>query len=154
MPELGKAYVQIVPSAEGISGQIESALAPETESAGSKLGGILGGGIGTAIKSSAALVAGATAAVTGAVVKGSSDLASYGDNIDKMSQKMGISAQGYQEWEAVMQHSGTSMETMKASMKTLANAVENGNESFEKIGISVDDLKNIQQCYIRTPECR
>lgn len=143
MPELGKAYVQIVPSAEGISGQIESALEPETRSAGAKLGGLLGGGIGTAIKSSAALVAGATTAVTGAIVKGSSDLASYGDNIDKMSQKMGISAKGYQEWEAVMQHSGTSMETMKASMKTMANAVENGNEAFERIGISMEDLGNM-----------
>lgn len=140
MPELGKAYVQIVPSAEGISGSIESALAPEAQSAGSKIGSSLGGSIGTAIKGSAALITGAVVGVTGAVVKGSSDLASYGDNIDKMSQKMGISAQGYQEWEAVMQHSGTSMETMKSSMKTLANAVEKGNDSFERIGISMDDI--------------
>lgn len=145
MPELGKAYVQIVPSAEGISGQIEAALAPEAQSAGTNLGTTLSGNIGTAITSSAAIIAGATAAVTGAVVKGSADLASYGDNIDKMSQKMGISAQGYQEWEAVMQHSGTSMETMKASMKTLANAVENGNESFERIGISMEDLGSMSQ---------
>lgn len=143
MPELGKAYVQIVPSAEGISGSIESALSPEVQSSGQKLGVSLGGSIGTAIKGASALVVGATAAVTGAVVKGSSDLASYGDNIDKMSQKMGISAQGYQEWEAVMQHSGTSMETMKASMKTLANAVEKGNDSFERIGISLEDLGNM-----------
>jgi len=143
MPELGKAYVQIVPSADGISGQIESVLAPEVSSAGTKLGTNLSGNIGTAIKSASALVVGATAAVTGAVVKGSSDLASYGDNIDKMSQKMGISAQGYQEWEAVMQHSGTSMETMKASMKTLANAVERGNDSFERIGISLEDLETM-----------
>ena len=143
MPELGKAYVQIVPSAEGISGSIESALAPEAQSAGSKIGSTLGGSIGTAIKGASAMVVGATAAVTGAVVKGTSDLASYGDNIDKMSQKMGISAQGYQEWEAVMQHSGTSMETMKSSMKTLANAVEKGNDSFERIGISLEDLGNM-----------
>lgn len=143
MPELGKAYVQIIPSAEGISGSIESTLAPEAQSAGSKIGASLGGSIGTAIKGSAALITGAAVGVTGAVVKGSADLASYGDNIDKMSQKMGISAQGYQEWEAVMQHSGTSMETMKASMKTLANAVENGNDSFERIGISLEDLGNM-----------
>ena len=143
MPELGKAYVQIIPSAEGISGSIESTLAPEAQSAGSKIGASLGGSIGTAIKGSAALITGAAVGVTGAVVKGSADLASYGDNIDKMSQKMGISAQGYQEWEAVMQHSGTSMETMKASMKTLANAVENGNDSFERIGISLEDLENM-----------
>ena len=143
MPELGKAYVQIVPSAEGISGSIESALSPEVQSSGQKLGVSLGGSIGTAIKGASALVVGATAAVSGAGVKGTSDLASYGDNIDKMSQKMGISAQGYQEWEAVMQHSGTSMETMKSSMKTLANAVEKGNDSFERIGISLEDLGNM-----------
>ena len=143
MPELGKAYVQIVPSAEGIGGQIEAALAPEAKSAGMNLGNSLGGNIGNAIMGSAALVAGATAAVSGAVIKGTSDLASYGDNIDKMSQKMGISAQGYQEWEAVMQHSGTSMETMKSSMKTRANAVEKGNDSFERIGISLEDLGNM-----------
>lgn len=143
MPELGKAYVQIVPSAEGISGSIESALAPEAQSAGTKIGSSLGGSIGTAIKGSAALITGAAVGITGAVVKGSSDLAAYGDNIDKMSQKMGISAQGYQEWEAVMQHSGTSMETMKSSMKTLANAVEKSNDSFERIGISLEDLGNM-----------
>jgi hypothetical protein len=57
-------------------------------------------------------------------------VASYGDNIDKMSQKMGMSASAYQEWDAVMQHSGTSMETMKSSMKTLANAAETGNDAF------------------------
>ena len=143
MPELGKAYVQIVPSAEGISGSIEQALAPEAQASGAKVGSMLGGSIGTAIKGASALVVGATTAVTGAVVKGTSDLASYGDNIDKMSQKMGISAKGYQEWEAVMQHSGTSMETMKASMKTMANAVENGNEAFERIGISLKDLEGM-----------
>ena len=143
MPELGKAYVQIVPSAEGISGSIEQTLAPEAQASGAKVGSMLGGSIGTAIKGASALVIGATTAVTGAVVKGTSDLASYGDNIDKMSQKMGISAKGYQEWEAVMQHSGTSMETMKASMKTMANAVENGNEAFERIGISMEDLGNM-----------
>jgi len=143
MPELGKAYVQIVPSAEGISGSIEQVLAPEAQASGAKVGSMLGGSIGTAIKGASALVVGATTAVTGAVVKGTSDLASYGDNIDKMSQKMGISAKGYQEWEAVMQHSGTSMETMKASMKTMANAVENGNEAFERIGISLKDLEGM-----------
>lgn len=143
MPELGKAYVQIIPSAEGISGKIEEVLEPEAQSSGKKIGTSLAGNIGTAIKGASALVVGATTAVTGAVLKGTSGVASYGDNIDKMSQKMGISAQGYQEWEAVMQHSGTSMETMKASMKTMANAVENGNDAFQRIGLSVEDLNTM-----------
>jgi phage-related protein len=140
---LGKAYVQIIPSAEGISGSISSVLDKESVSAGKSAGLNLAGGIGTALKGATSLVAGATVALTGAITSGAQEVASYGDNIDKLSQKMGISRQGYQEWEAVMQHSGTSMETMKSSMKTLANAVEKGNESFERIGISVDDLSNM-----------
>jgi hypothetical protein len=63
MPELGKAYVQIIPSAEGISGKISSMIGGEAESAG-KAGGlslgnslvgtlkgvIAAAGIGTVIK--------------------------------------------------------------------------------------------------------
>jgi hypothetical protein len=96
----------------------------------------------------AVAVGAVTTAITGASVafgKGVADLASYGDNIDKMSQKMGISAEKYQEWDAVMQHSGTSMETMKASMKTLANAVENGNEAFDRLGLSQEQLATMSQ---------
>lgn len=104
--------------------------------------------LGTAMKVGGAAVAAvgtAAVAMTGAFIKGAGDVAAYGDNIDKMSQKMGISAQAYQEWEAVMQHSGTSMETMKASMKTLANAVENGNEAFQRLGISQEQLAKMSQ---------
>ena len=143
--ELGKAYVQIIPSAKGIGGSISSALSGEAESAGKSAGISIAGGIGTALKSATGIVAAGATALTGALVSGSSAVAEYGDNIDKMSQKMGISRQGYQEWEAVMQHSGTSMETMKSSMKTLANAVEKGNGSFERIGISLDDLSTMSQ---------
>ena len=143
--ELGQAYVQIIPSAQGISGSISSVLEPEATSAGKKAGLNIAGGIGSALKGATTLVAAGTAAVTGAIVKGSSDVASYGDNIDKMSQKMGMSAQAYQEWDAVMQHSGTSMETMKASMKTLANAAETGNAAFETLGITQEQIAGMNQ---------
>lgn len=54
--ELGKAYVQIMPSAKGIQGSITKQLAPEASSAGtsagsligSKLVGVLGGVIAAA----------------------------------------------------------------------------------------------------------
>ena len=154
---IAHAYVQIMPSMEGIQNNLNSELGEAGKSAGqsfsSGFGGVLSGGLtaalgGTGVALTA--VAGAFAGITGgaaeagqALVSGVADLAQYGDNIDKMSQKMGISAKGYQEWEAVMQHSGTSMETMKASMKTLANAVENGNESFARIGISLEDLEKM-----------
>ena len=143
--DLGTAYVQIVPSATGISGSISSVLDPEASKAGKSAGLNIAGGIGSAIAGGATIVAGATAAVTGAVVKGTSDLAVYGDNIDKMSQKMGLSAEAYQEWDAVMQHSGTSMEAMKSSMKTLANAAETGSDAFELLGISQEQIANMSQ---------
>ncbi len=145
MSDLGKAYVQIIPSAEGISGSISSILDNEATSAGKSAGINIAGGIGSALKSATTLVAAGAAAVTGAITKGSSDLAAYGDNIDKMSQKMGLSAQSYQEWDAVMQHSGTSMEAMKSSMKTLANAAQTNSEAFKELGISEKDLQTMSQ---------
>lgn len=87
----------------------------------------------------------ATATATASMVKGAADVAAYGDNIDKMSQKMGMTAEAYQEWDAVMQHSGTSMESMQASMKTLANAVETGNDAFEQLGLSQEELASMSQ---------
>ena len=39
--ELGQAYVQIMPSARGISGKIKAAISPEVESAGQSAGLIL-----------------------------------------------------------------------------------------------------------------
>ena len=145
MSDLGKAYVQIIPSAQGISGSISQIISPEANSAGQKAGGLIAGGISTALTGATTLLAAGTAAVSTALVKGASDVASYGDNIDKMSQKMGLSAQSYQEWDAVMQHSGTSMEAMKSSMKTLANAAQSNSAAFEKLGISQKDLQSMSQ---------
>lgn len=141
--ELGKAFVQIVPSAQGIGGSISNILGGEAETAGKKAGVSIAGGIGSALKTATGVVAAGATALTGALAAGVQSVASYGDNIDKMSQKMGISAKGYQEWDAVLQHSGSSMETMKSSMKTLANAVEKGNGAFERIGISMTDLSSM-----------
>lgn len=87
----------------------------------------------------------ATAAVGGAFVKATGSVAEYGDHIDKMSQKMGLSAEKYQEWDAILQHSGTSIDTMKAGMKTLANAVESGNEAFQRIGLTQEQIANMSQ---------
>ena len=101
-------------------------------------------GFGIAAKSVGVLTT-ATGALGAGFVKASGDVAAYGDNIDKMSQKMGMSAETYQEWDAVMQHSGTSMETLKASMKTLANAAQTGSDAFDKLGISQEEIANMSQ---------
>ena len=111
-------------------------------------GSKLATGLGNAAKIGTAAVAavGTATVVAGKeLYKATADVAAYGDQIDKMSQKMGISAEAYQEWDAVMRHSGTSMESLKAGMKTLANAVENGNEAFERLGISQEEIASMSQ---------
>ena len=111
-----------------------------------------GSTFGRGLKKAAAVGAGAVAALgTAAIaagtslVKGAGDVAAYGDNIDKMSQKMGISAQAYQEWDAIMQHSGTSIDALKPSMKTLATQAKKGSDAFQKLGISEKEVASLSQ---------
>lgn len=99
-----------------------------------KVGGIAVGAVTTTV-----------AGMSAALVKGTSDVASYGDNIDKMSQKMGLSAEAYQEWDAIMQHSGTSIDSMQRGMTTLSSAVENGSDAFATLGISLEDAAAMSQ---------
>lgn len=108
------------------------------------LGGAVSGGMKVAGASIAAVGA-AVAGVSTAMVQGTGEVAAYGDNIDKMSQKMGISAQAYQEWDAIMQHSGTTIEALKPSMKTLASAAEKGSDAFTKLGISEEEVASLSQ---------
>lgn len=138
--EIAQAYVQIIPSAQGISGKIAEAIGGEAESAGIKSGSKLTSGLLKGLAGGAAALGTAVAGIGAGIVSQSAQVAQYGDNIDKMSQKMGLSAQAYQEWDAIMQHSGTSIDSMRAGMKTLANAVENGNGAFERIGITMDEI--------------
>lgn len=107
-----------------------------------------GGVVKTAAKTGAAAIGAVTVATTamaGAFVKGVGDIATYGDNIDKMAQKMGMSAQAYQEWDAIMQHSGTTIESMQSSMKTLASAAETGSDAFAALGMSQEEIASMSQ---------
>ena len=124
---------------EGI-GQAED----KGRSFGSSLGTVVAGGA----KIGMAAIAATTTAVVGAgaaFASGITSTAAYGDEIQKNAAKMGLSIEKYQEWQAVMQHSGTSMEALKTSMKTLATAVETGNDAFEKIGLTQEQLANMDQ---------
>lgn len=119
---IGEAYIQIKPSMEGVSGEIEKAMGGAGAAGSSSFGSAFGSGLkktGAVIAGATAAVASATAAVTGTIVSQASATASYGDNIDKMSQKLGISAEAYQEWDAVMQHSGTSIDSFQMGIKTM-----------------------------------
>lgn len=108
------------------------------------MGSVAKGALGVAAAGFAAVT---TAAVgtTKAIMDGVSAAADYGDNIDKMSQKMGLSTDAYQEWDFVMQHCGTSIEALKPSMKTLAMAAEKGSDAFAQLGISEEQIASMSQ---------
>lgn len=149
---LGTAYIQVVPSTEGIAGELSSALGSAGDSAGVVSGKSFGSSFGSALGTAAKVGLGAVTAVgTGVVALGTSfsksagEVATYGDDIDKMSQKIGISAEAYQEWDAVLQHSGTSMSAMKPSMKTLFTQAQKGSEAFQELGISQEEAANMSK---------
>lgn len=74
MPDLGKAYVQIVPSAKGISGSITNLLKGEADEAGNKGGAVYASKFASALKSGGAGIistgAGIFAGLAGGVISG------------------------------------------------------------------------------------
>lgn len=114
----------------------------------SNFGGALTNGLGAAAKVGGAAIAAvgtASVALTKAVIDGASQTAEYGDNIDKMSQKLGISAEAYQEWDAILQHSGANIESMERGMVTLSKAAESGSDAFEKLGLTQEQVSSMNQ---------
>lgn len=141
--ELGQAFVQIIPSAEGIEGKITQALGGEVSSAGEKSGKGFSSALAKGLIGGAAAVGTAAAGMVTGIVNGAKGVAEYGDNIDKMSQKIGISAESYQKWDYVMQRAGTSVDNLKAGMKTLSTAAESGSDAFDKLGISQEQIASM-----------
>lgn len=67
MADIAKAYVQIIPSAEGIKGSLTDMLSGEAGDAGQKAGGVFSSKMGGAMKVAAGAASGAVAATTTAV---------------------------------------------------------------------------------------
>lgn len=102
------------------------------------------------VKKAAAWATGTAAAITAATVavfKVADSVAAVGDEIDKQSQKLGISARAYQEWDAILGHCGASMDSLKAGMKTLSKAIADGSAdqvaAFQAVGLSLDEVQQM-----------
>ena len=120
----------------------------DAESKSQSFGKALKSGIGIAAGVTTAAIGATTAATIAgakAFVSSAKDVAAYGDSIDKNSQKMGISAEAYHEWDFILHHAGTSISAMKTSMLKLTKAAEEGNDAFKDLGISQEDLANMSQ---------
>jgi len=115
----------------------------KTDSKAKDVGQTLASGVKTAAKWGAAIVAAGAAAVTG-IVALATDSASAADEIDKMSQKIGISRQAYQELDYILSQNGMDVNQLQTSMKTLVNQMsdaQSGTESaksaFAALGVAV-----------------
>lgn len=151
MPVVASATLEVTPVLAGAQQSLTQQLTGASVQAGDKAGQESGTKFASSMAKKIAVgsvaVAGAVTAVGGALVSTASKTAQYGDSIDKASQKLGVSSSFYQEWEAVLQHSGTSMDKMGGSFKKLANASQDASDdqakAFERIGLSMEDVKNM-----------
>lgn len=123
----------------------------KTEKNAESLGSKLGKGIKTAAVWGAGLVAAAGAAAAGitALVSKTSE---YADEVDKLSERTGIGVEELQKWKYAASQSGADISVLETGIKKLSGTMDdaiNGNktatDSFKKLGISVDDLKNKSQ---------
>jgi len=123
----------------------------KTEKNAEGLGSKLGKGIGVAAKWGAAITVGAAAAGT-ALFGVATKAAESTDRIDKMSQKLGLSREGFQEWDFILSQNGASIDSMQSGMKTLTNQFDElgkggkvATKAFEDLGLSYDDLEGKSQ---------
>lgn len=157
MIEVAKATVTIIPNMEGAQQQITKDLGGAADSAGKEAGEKSGSSFASGFKKAAAAGAATVAAVGAAAtaaavsfVNAAKDTAAYGDSIDKMSQKLGLSSEAYQEWDYVLKLAGTEMSSMSTGLKTLTNKLgeaasgsEECQEMFAQLGISMDDIQTM-----------
>jgi phage-related protein len=158
--ELGKAYVQIIPSAKGIKGMIQKQLGAEVASAGDKLGESLGSKIKSlAIKAIAA--AGIGKVISASIYQGGELEQSLGgvetlfkDSADKVKayakeayKTTGVSANEYMQNVtsfAAALVSSLGGDTDKAS-KIANQAMIDMGDNANKMGTSMQDIQNAYQ---------
>mgnify|MGYP003295113557 CR=1 FL=1 len=91
------------------------------------------------------VLGGATVTALGKITKETTETL---DQIDKVSQRLGLSTEAYQKWNYVLSQSGVDINTMQTGLKTLTNTVGKAEKAgsvagtaFEELGISMKDLK-------------
>lgn len=164
--ELGQAYVQIMPSAKGISGSMSGILDPEAESAGNSAGLK----IGSALKIAAIAGIVATGAALGKLISSSlsegADLQQslggvetlFKDNADKVKKyategyrTAGMSANAYME--TVTGFSASMIKSLNgdtAKAADLSNqAIIDMSDNANKMGTNISDIQNAYQGFAK-----
>jgi hypothetical protein len=151
---MGSGFDEAGKGAGDFAGELDKAsgVADDAESKFSALGATLKT-IGTAI--GVAMTAIGTAAGTAGkalfdIAKETSDL---GVEVDQTSRKLGLSRQGFQEWDYVLTQNGASMYHMSYGMRNLQNAMGGVDESGGKVGKALTRLGlDFDTLKTKTPE--
>ena len=158
--ELAKAYVQIVPSAEGMKGMITKELGGEADSAGKSAGISIAGAVKKAI-----VAAGIGTALKTAITEGAALEQSIGgietlfkDSADKMKQyakdayqTAGVSANDYMEQATSFSASllqsvgGDTQKAAEAANQAIIDMADNSN----KMGTNLQDIQNAYQGFAK-----
>lgn len=126
----------------------------QSEDAGGKLKkvGQIAKEVGKAMAAAMAAIGTAAIAAGKKLWDMSNDVASAGDAIDKTSQKIGISAEAYQEWDYVFQRCGADVNGLQTGMKKLSGVISDaasGSSSaadkLAAVGLSIEDLNGKSQ---------
>ncbi len=158
--ELAKAYVQIIPSAKGIKGQITSALGGEAERAGTSAGSrfastfktvIAAAGLGKALGASLTEGADLQQSIGGieTLFKDSADtVKAYAANA---YQTAGLSANQYME--AVTSFSASLLQSMGNDTAAAAEksnmALTDMSDNANKMGSNMQDIQNAYQGFAK-----
>lgn len=158
--EVARAVVTIVPTMEGAQQTITNELTQAASSSGiSQAGRAAGSNFASGLGRGLATAGAATAAIGAAAVKAGAEfteaageVAAYGDNIDKMSQRLGLSYEGFQRWDYILGQSGVDIDSMQTGLKTLTNQLDdakNGSADaqarFAALGLSLEDISNMSR---------
>lgn len=160
--ELGQAYVQIMPSAKGISGSIQKAIDPEATAAGKSAGGK----IGLALKAGVAAAAAGLGAIIAGSIKQGADLEQsiggietlFKDSADTVRgyandayKTVGVSANEYME--NVTSFSASLLQSMggdtKEAAKVAHTAMVDMGDNANKMGTDMRDIQNAYQGFAK-----
>lgn len=170
---LAKAYVQIIPSARGISADLSAELGGEAEKAGSQAGKKIASGIGSALKAGTAMIgAGLATATTSVAALSKSALSAYADfeqltggvetlfkesadvvmqYADEAYKTSGLSANEYME--TVTSFSASLLQSLggdtAAAAEYAQTAIVDMSDNANKMGTSMESIQNAYQGFAK-----
>ena len=145
-------WATFVEKLSGGASSIKEKLSDGLSSFGEKLSGLFSKAKGAV---TSFITGGGLEKVVSGIRSLADDVSAAGDKIDKQSQALGMSRKAYQEWDYILSQSGSSIDSLGTSMKTLNSAVLNTladpkkNKDmvgvFKELGLSMAELNGLTQ---------